>query len=238
MPRPTACLLLAIALAACGERYSPDTYATRAVQQANKVEQGVVVGVRKVQISAEGSTGAAAGAAAGGVIGAQTPGGGIGAALGGVGGALLGGLVGRAAESAAVDTPAHEYVVRTDREELLSVTQKDTVPLVIGQKVLVITGSQARVVPDYTVATAAPAAASARPQARPEPEDKPEAKAPVAGTDPAAAAAAGVIQQLVPAPPGPPVVVPAPPVPHTGASLSAVIAPVAAAVAGEAAARD
>ncbi len=33
----------------------------------------------------------------------------------------------------------------------MSVTQKDAEPLAIGQKVLVIAGNQARVVPDYTV---------------------------------------------------------------------------------------
>src|SRR3954453_19657610 len=84
LPR-LAVLLLLLPLLACTERYSPDTYATRAVQQANRVEQGVVIGVRKVQISAEGSTGAAAGAAAGGVLGAQTPGGGVGQGRGGGG---------------------------------------------------------------------------------------------------------------------------------------------------------
>ncbi|RAI59511.1 hypothetical protein [Roseicella frigidaeris] len=212
--------VLLLGLAACGERYSPDTYATRAVQQANKVEQGVVVGLRKVQISAEGSTGAAAGAAAGGVIGAQAPGGGIGAALGGVGGALVGGLVGRASESAAVDSEAFEYVVRTEKEELLSVTQIDKVPLVIGQKVLVITGNQARVVPDYTVATLpGPRREGAKPAPAAAGETKP---APAAPAEAPADAAIGVLKQMVPALPGPPVVVPAP------------AAPVAAALAGEA----
>lgn len=232
LPRLAPCLiacLLPLALNGCGERYSPDTYATRAVQQANRVEPGVVIGVRKVQISAEGSTGAAAGAAAGGVLGAQTPGGGIGQALGGVGGALVGGLIGRAAESAAVDTPAHEYVVRTEKDELLSVTQKDTVPLAIGQRVLVITGNQARIVPDYTVASARPA--PSRAPARGEADEAPPRVAPEPVADPAAAA--GVILQMVPAPPGPPVVVPPPPTPRPGAALPSVIAPVAAALAAE-----
>ena len=35
---------LALPLRACSGSYSPDTYATRAVQQANKVEQGVIAG--------------------------------------------------------------------------------------------------------------------------------------------------------------------------------------------------
>ncbi len=55
--RIRAPLLLGFVLAAvsaCSPDYSPDTYATRAVQQANKVEQGVVVGVRNVGVTAEG----------------------------------------------------------------------------------------------------------------------------------------------------------------------------------------
>jgi len=35
-------------LVGCGPDYSPNTYSTNAVQQANKVERGVVVGVRPV----------------------------------------------------------------------------------------------------------------------------------------------------------------------------------------------
>lgn len=227
------CLALLIVLPACAERYSPDTYATRAVQQANKVEPGSVIGVRKVQISAEGSTGAAAGAAAGGVLGAQTPGGGIGQALGGVGGALVGGLIGKATESAAVDTPAFEYVVRTEKDELLSVTQKDTVPLAIGQKVLVITGNQARVVPDYTVATARRLAPPDAAPSRPEPpEAKPNQPGQATPDDAAAAAARTVLQQMVPGPPGPPVLVPAPQAPRPGAAIPAIAGPVAAALVG------
>jgi outer membrane lipoprotein SlyB len=176
---PLLVLPLLVLLIACAERYTPDTYATRAVQQANRVEQGVVIGVRKVQISAEGSTGAAAGAAAGGVLGAQTPGGGIGQALGGVGGALVGGLIGKATESAAVDTPAYEYVGRTEKEDLLSVTQNDTVPLAIGQKVLVITGNQARIIPDYSTPLPEPEKA---PDKKPEAETKPAEPAPPAAT--------------------------------------------------------
>ncbi|MBL6454216.1 hypothetical protein JMJ55_02700 [Belnapia sp. T6] len=205
MQRTLLAPLFLLSLAACGADYSPDTYATRAVQQANKVEQGMVVGRREVSVTAEGSTGAATGAAAGGVLGAQTPGGGIGSALGGVGGALIGGLIGTTAEHVAGDTKAFEYIVRTAKEELISVTQKDQTPLVVGQRVLVIAGTQARIVPDYTTqppatpAAAAAQAATARPA---EPASTP------AGATPASPSQAG----LPPAPP-PPVVVPPPPPP-------------------------
>jgi outer membrane lipoprotein SlyB len=137
-------------LSACGPDYSPNTYATNAVQQANKVDQGVVVGVREVGVSASGTAGALVGGAAGGIAGAQV-GTGAGTAFGALGGSLVGGIAGSAAEHVVGDTRAFEYIVRKPNGDLLSVTQKDADPLSIGQKVLVITGNQARIVPDYTV---------------------------------------------------------------------------------------
>jgi outer membrane lipoprotein SlyB len=62
-------------------------------------------------------------------------------------------------EKATGETRAFEYVVRKPNGELISVTQRDVTPLVLGQKVLVIAGNQARIVPDYTV-TAAPTPAA------------------------------------------------------------------------------
>jgi outer membrane lipoprotein SlyB len=149
------CAALAASIAGCGPDYSPDTYATNAVQQANKVDQGVIAGVREVGVSASGTNGAMVGGAAGGVAGSQV-GSGAGSAFGALGGALVGGIAGSAAEHVVGDTRAFEYIVRKPSGDLLSVTQKDTEPLRIGQKVLVIAGNQARVVPDYTVAVQAP----------------------------------------------------------------------------------
>lgn len=152
--RIAACFLLlpaVPALTGCGRSYSPDTYANTAVQQANKAEQGTITGVRRVRVAADGTAGAVTGGAAGGIVGSQAPGGTLSTALGAVGGTLVGGLVGSAAEKATGQTDAFEYIIRKENGELLSVTQRDTVPLFIGQKVLVIQGSQARVLPDYTV---------------------------------------------------------------------------------------
>ena len=164
--RPAA-LLLPLALLACGPRYSPDAYATRAVQQANRADIGTVIGRRSVAVQADGATGAATGAAAGGIVGAQTPGGNMIGAIGAVGGALVGGLFGSAAERVAGDTTAHEYIVRKENNELVSVTQRDRTPIEVGTRVLVIAGNQARIVPDYTTPTAAatPAPAPAQPPA-------------------------------------------------------------------------
>jgi len=87
------------------------------------------------------------------------------------------------------DSQAFEYVVRESNDMLVSVTQHDTRPLAIGQKVLVIEGKQARVVPDYTVSlpvvtppaarTAPSGAAQAVAAAPPPPPGAPAASTPV-----------------------------------------------------------
>lgn len=149
MKRPVIVVVVAV-LVGCRPNYSPDTYASSAVQQANKVEQGVVVGVRMVDVQASGTTGAVTGAAAGGLVGNSVPGGGVGSALTTLGGSLVGGLVGTGVERATGNTTAFEYIVRKGNNDLVSVTQRDAVALELGAKVLVIAGSQARIVPDYT----------------------------------------------------------------------------------------
>jgi outer membrane lipoprotein SlyB len=164
-------ILLAVLLTGCGPSYSPDTYATNAAQQANKVETGVIVGVRKVRISASGTVGAVSGAAAGGVVGSQIGEGSAGA-IGAVGGSLLGGLAGVASEHLVSDTNGFEYIVRKANGDMLSVAQKDKKPLTVGQTVLVITGAQARIVPDYTVPFEPPEKTAVKPAA-----PKPEASA-------------------------------------------------------------
>ena len=157
-----------VGLGSCGPDYSPNTYSSVAVQQANKVEPGVIVGVRKVEVSASGVVGAATGAAAGGIAGAQTSGS-AGSAIGALGGALVGGLVGTAVEHTAADTSAFEYIVRKPNGDLLSVTQRDTAALLVGQKVLLIDGKQARIVPDYTVPATPPADTTATTTPQPAP---------------------------------------------------------------------
>lgn len=185
-PRLAALLasLLALgALAACGSSFSANEYSARAVQQANPVQQGTIVGSRRVAIAAGGETGATAGAAAGGAIGgAAAAGNSVSTALGAVGGALLGSLVGTAAERTTANTDAVEYIIRkTGDGELISVTQRDPVPIPLGTAVLVIAGNQARVVPDYIASQAEP---PARPgQRRPATPRSPE-PAPATATAP------------------------------------------------------
>jgi outer membrane lipoprotein SlyB len=163
-------LLLALACAACAPDFSPNTYSASSVQQAAKVEQGVVVGVRQVGVKVSGNVGAATGGAAGAIAGSQLPGSNATSAFGALGGTLIGGVIGSGMERAAGDTDAFEYVVRTSKGELVSVTQTDAVPLEIGGRVLVIAGPQARIVADYTVSPIAappPAAPPPSPAAQP-----------------------------------------------------------------------
>ncbi len=156
-------LALLLLLAACSPEYSANSYNSTAVQQANKVDQAVVIGRRVVGVADNGATGAITGGAAGGIAGSQV-GSGVTQAFGALGGSVVGGLVGSAVEKTSGATHAYEYVVRKPNGDLLSVTQQDKVPLEIGAKVLVIAGNQARIVPDYTV-TLDPAPPAAKTEA-------------------------------------------------------------------------
>jgi outer membrane lipoprotein SlyB len=118
---PLVVLVLA-GVSGCGPTYSPDTYASNAAQQANKVEQGVVVGVRTVAVSASGTVGTVTGAAAGGIAGSQAAAGPI-SAFTALGGSLVGGIAGSTVEHVTSDTEAYEYIVRKPNGDLVSVTQ-------------------------------------------------------------------------------------------------------------------
>ncbi|WP_176559870.1 outer membrane lipoprotein [Teichococcus rhizosphaerae] len=200
-------------LAACSPSYSPDTYASRAVQQANKVEQGVVAGRRQIEISADGATGAVTGAAAGGVAGTRVGGGDITSAFAGIGGGLLGGLLGTAVEQGVGSAPGYEYIVRKANGDMVSVVQRDETPLALGQKVLVIAGAQARIVPDYTVQNEnlpGPAPAPASPAPASPPSAAPLPAAPLPAAPQPAAPAEEPLPPLPEAPAGAPAAAPAP----------------------------
>jgi outer membrane lipoprotein SlyB len=159
-------------LSGCAPSYSPNTYVASAAQQASKVERGVVIGVRQVNISADASLGTVTGAAAGGIAGSTVDDSGPVKALSALGGSVLGGLVGSGVQHAEGDTTAFEYIVRESDASLVSVTQRDKAPLPIGESVLVIAGKQARIVPDYTVSLRSPQpSATATHNAKPRPPD-------------------------------------------------------------------
>lgn len=191
---------LGLLLAGCGPSYSPDTYATNAAQQANKVESGIVAGVRKVQISASGTVGGVAGAAAGGVAGSQL-GAGPTSTFAAIGGSLLGGIAGVTTEHIIGDTNGFEYIVRKANGEMISVAQKDAKPLWVGEKVLVIAGPQARIVPDYTVPFEGPEKTAAKPAAPTQPTSTDGSTTHPAATATPQAPATGAIPPVPAVPP-------------------------------------
>lgn len=87
------------------------------VQQPNRVEQGVVIGLRGVA--------------------ARFP------------ARLMVGGTGSQVAHTDVDGTVFEYIVRKANDDLVSVTQTDKTPLALWQKVRVIAGNRARVVPEY-----------------------------------------------------------------------------------------
>jgi len=186
---PALAPVLVLVLAGCAPDYSPDTYASNAVQQANKVEPAVVVGFRQVEISASGTVGAVSGGAAGGILGAQADGSGITTALGTVGGGLVGSILGTGIEHATADTTGWEYIVRKPNGDLLSVTQREKTPIPLGQKVLVITGNQARIIPDYSMPP--PEKPPEKAAEKKPPEANPAATAPASATPATTPAATG-----------------------------------------------
>ncbi len=209
--------LLLAGVSGCGPSYSPDTYASNAAQQAAKVEQGVVVGVRDVAVSASGTVGGLTGAAAGGIAGSQV---GVGpvSAFSALGGTLVGGIAGSTVEHVTADTKAFEYIVRKGNGELVSVTQKDKTPLALGQKVLVIAGTQARVVPDYTLPaqiTGTKTADTGKTDAGTPAQAKPADQGPVVVPS---TASASVFVPPVAVPPLPNSTVSGPPVPEAAAT--------------------
>jgi len=151
--------LVPLILSGCGEGYSPNTYASNAAQEEATVQRGVIIGVRQVMISADGTIGAATGGAVGGVAGSQVPGAPVVTALGAIGGTLVGGIGGNVAAHTVGDTKGWEYIVQeAPDDKLVSVTQTSKVALPVGLHVLVIAGNQqARIVPDYTVQIPPPA---------------------------------------------------------------------------------
>ncbi len=150
----------------CESSYSPNTYSSNAVQLANVVNAGIVVGSREVQIRTNGNVGAVTGGAAGGILAAQY----TGSALAAVGATAVGLLAGSAIDHATGDTTGWEYIVRKPNGDMGSVTQREEKPLALGQKVLVIMGPQARVVPDYSMAAEPPTPeiSSAKAESKPE----------------------------------------------------------------------
>lgn len=146
-------LVLALAagtlgLGACARQISPDVHSGRSVGETMQTSSGVIENVRFIEIqesdTLEGNkTGQLLGGIAGGVAGARF-GDGIGQVLASLGGAIAGAFVGSIAEQEIKRQPAAEYIVRTDRGELLTIVQGTQPQMQPGQRVFVQEGTRGR----------------------------------------------------------------------------------------------
>ncbi len=142
-------VFLSSMLAACNPNLSSNTLSSYEVGTASKATPGVIVKKRIINIDNSSGVGApvgvVGGAAAGSMIGGNT----ATNIVGGLGGALVGGLVGNSIDKSIHSQTGYEYIVRLNNGNLVSVTQARDTNFGIGQRVLVVYGPRARLLPDY-----------------------------------------------------------------------------------------
>ena len=138
-----------VGLVGCASNVSPNTYAVGSVGQVNRTIAGKIISVREVNIAGTNNIGGAAGAAAGATVGSAAGGNNSrGNIVGAIGGAIIGGMIGAAAESSATKQMGVEYVVETENGNLMTIVQGVDLNFQVGQRVLVLYGSQSRVIAD------------------------------------------------------------------------------------------
>jgi outer membrane lipoprotein SlyB len=141
--RHVVCAALVTALAACAA--DPSTHAPVGViaPRSGNAEPGVIVGVREVAVSPSGRPAPTAGDS--GILPISNP-----ISVLNAPGTPISGMI-AATDHATSGATTLEYIVRKSAGPLVSVTQTATTRLTLGQRVLVIADTQARVVPDDAV---------------------------------------------------------------------------------------
>lgn len=156
---PTARLRVAVGVAAvsavllvsgCAKpSASANVYNYNQTQRDQIVRNGTVINVRAITIQSDQTTGggAIAGGAVGGVAGSAV-GGGTGRTLAIIGGAILGAMAGNAVEDRMGKKDGLEITVRLDNGETRVIAQEADLPIMMNQRVQVISGAgPTRVVP-------------------------------------------------------------------------------------------
>jgi outer membrane lipoprotein SlyB len=148
MNRGIVLAVLLASLAACTSNIAPTSYSVGSVGQVNRTVAARVISVRPVEIN--GTSGA--GGTAGGALGA-TAGSGIGHGdrshvAGAIAGAVIGAVAGAALEQNATRQSGFEYVVQTENDNLMTIVQGANPTFAVNDKVLVLYGAPARLIPD------------------------------------------------------------------------------------------
>lgn len=146
-----ACALSAVVfVSGCAKpSASANVYNYNQTQRDQIVRNGTVINVRPITIQSDQSSGGGmiAGGAVGGVAGSAI-GGGTGRTLAIIGGAILGALAGNAIEDKMDKKDGLEISVRLDNGETRVIAQEADLPIMMNQRVQVISGAgPTRVVP-------------------------------------------------------------------------------------------
>ncbi len=142
----------ALAITGCASSQGANDYSRDEVGRISRVDEGVIVASRAVQISASnnGLLGAATGAVIGGIAGSQVGGGDDEKAIAGVVGAVGGAIAGQQINKSAGKQQGFEYKIRLDKnDEIISITQGGDVALPNGTPIFIEYGNRARVVPQH-----------------------------------------------------------------------------------------
>lgn len=138
-------------LSGCTPDISAGNYSTAQAGQASRTVSGVIIAATPVRVS--GSPGRAsgigtlAGAIAGAAAGSAIGGGARANVIGGVGGAVFGGVAGDYAENRLTQQVGMQYQVKLKNGSILTIAQGLNPQLNVGQRVYVILGNPARVIP-------------------------------------------------------------------------------------------
>jgi outer membrane lipoprotein SlyB len=136
-------------IAGCASNVSPSTYSVGSVGQVNRTVAATVISVRAIGIAGTTALGGTAGAATGAVAGSTIGGNNAQANIvGAIGGAIVGGLIGASVEANATKQTGMEYVVETENGNLMTIVQGSDSIFIVGQRVLVLYGSPARLIVD------------------------------------------------------------------------------------------
>jgi len=142
--------MVCFALCNCIHNVSPNTYTHGEIGIAAKVNKGVIISKRIINIESTSGIGGVAGAVGGGAAGSMIGGSTATNVVGAVGGAVVAGVVGHELDKAINRHTGYEYIIKLDDGKTISIAQEKSIQLAIGQKVLIIYGATTRIVPDDT----------------------------------------------------------------------------------------